>query len=112
MPMTAPVSLAMKYNMTDHVTKSILSFYVPTKGCNSTAPAPTDSKVKIVKAPKYCVYVRSFPGYTMGRSTFMGYNSPKQLFKRHNEVWRWPSRKEQEKYFAKVKSKRFHQTCK
>lgn len=138
MAMTVPVLTRMKYNITDHKTTSGLGFYVPTR-CNHTAPAPTDTKVKIMKLPKFCAYVRSFSGYTMGRtklmyqnlfrlskalkrdgksyqpglSMFAGYNSPMQLLFRHNEVWRMPQRKEELEYLdmASIKDEGFNEVC-
>jgi len=136
MAMTVPVATMMNYNITDHKTKSSVSFYIPTK-CNKTAPAPTDPKVSIIKLPKYCAYVRTFSGYSMGRtrlmyhnlfkmskdlkrdgksyqpgvSMFAGYNSPMQRFFRHNEVWRFPNKKEEEEYLATIEDKEFEETC-
>lgn len=139
LPMAVPVSTFMYYNITTHKVKSALSFYVPTR-CNSTAPAPTDSLVKVWNKRRFCAYVRAFPGYSMGRSKLMymnlfwlskaikasgksyvrgvslseTYNSPRQRFFRHNEVWRIPSRRAQEEYLDIAQQKHpeiFEETC-
>merc|ERR1711977_261954 len=115
MKMAVPVGIGMQYSLKTHNVSSVLSFYIPTAK-NTPAPTPTDPKVKIKQAEKFCVYVRAFPGYVMGRSRLMykqlyllskairkdkgqyaigrsvyaGYNSPWQRRHRHNEVWRFP----------------------
>jgi len=126
-PMTVPVITGNVYNLTTHKTKSGLGFWIPT--CrNSTAPAPKDDKVFIHTYDKFCTYVRSYGGYSMGLtkwdyknlywlskfikasgksyvkgiSTMAGYNGPKQKFFRHNEVWRRPSKKDEAEYLAMV----------
>jgi len=116
--MKIPVTVGMKYNITDHKTKSGMSFYLgPDSRCPFCKPArPNDPKVFIRRSPLFCAYVRSFDGWVMSRSwtyyrqlyylsadlkrdrkddyyvkglsVSAGYNAPWELFRRHNEVWR------------------------
>jgi len=135
-PMTVPVITGNHYNLTTHDTKSGLGFYIPTC-CKYPAPAPKDSSVFVHRFDKFCVYVRSFGGrsmnnsrwaymnlywlskaieksgrhYVKGVSTMAGYNSPKQWFFRHNEVWRRPSRSDEQEYMGMVEDQAFHATC-
>jgi len=134
--MTVPVLTWNNYNMSTHATKSGLGFWIPTR-CNSTAPAPKDSAVTIHSYGKFCAYVRSYGGYSIGLtkwdyknlyylskaikasgksyypgvSSMAGYNSPKQKFFRHNEVWRMPSKKDQEEYLKMVKDPKINGKC-
>jgi len=117
-PMTTPVMVGMKYNITDHKTKSGMRFWLSRRGmCRRCGPPkPTDPKVTIRKTPTFCAYVRTFGGWVMSRSysyykqlwylsqdlkrdgkddyywkgfsVFAGYNSPWELFHRRNEVMR------------------------
>lgn len=116
--MKVPVSVGMKYNFTDHKTKSSMSFYMGSDTrCPYCKPAkPNDPKVVIGRSPLFCAYVRAFDGWVMSRSwayyrqlfylsadlkrdrkdddyvkglsISAGYNAPWELFRRHNEVWR------------------------
>lgn len=114
--MTVPVTVGMKYNITDHKTKSGMSFYMGSDRWGSKPAKPLDPKVFLRRSPLFCAYVRSFDGWVMSRSwtyyrqlyylsadlkrdrkddnyvtglsVSAGYNAPWELFHRHNEVWR------------------------
>jgi len=131
-PMAVPVGINMRYNLTDHTTASGLGFYVPTK-CQKKTPQPTDSKVFLKKLQRFCVYVRSFSGYVMGRSNRMyrnlgrlskdlkrdgrdylhrvsmshSYNSPWKIFWRHNEVWRFLTKSKEEELMKTIEDPAF-----
>jgi len=136
MPMAVPAITYTIFNRTARATTSLVGYYLPTR-CNSTVPAPTDSKVFIHKIPRFCVYVRSFPGYVMGlnekvwknlwklsgavkrdgksykfgQSVKTVYNGPAQLFFRYNEVFRFPSRRDEEEYMSMVEFEQIEERC-
>ncbi|AWP19093.1 putative heme-binding protein 2-like isoform 2 [Scophthalmus maximus] len=109
--MTSPV--VMRIPQTDFFEYGVftLSFLLPAEYQTDIPPNPTNNLVYIHDTPDMNVYVRSYSGwmtclsdkYTKGRlSTDLdsiganykkdfhygaGYNSPKTLFNRHNEVW-------------------------
>ncbi|XP_062602201.1 heme-binding protein 2-like [Saccostrea cucullata] len=88
-----------------------MSFFMSPKVANP--PAPTEKGVFPQKMPQMKVYVRSFSGYVISINTWLeeakkleeaisakeagkfhteffftaGYNSPFQIFNRHNEIW-------------------------
>ncbi|WAR25182.1 HEBP2-like protein, partial [Mya arenaria] len=87
-----------------------MSFFVAP--IQKPAPAPTDPSVFLNNAPRFTAYVRQFSGYAMTYDVWRdqavalakalkvdgvefrtdmywtaGYDSPFELFNRHNEVW-------------------------
>jgi len=74
LPMKKPVGVTMKYNITDHKTKSMMSFFLgeseccPRCDCHHGPPKPLDPKVFLMRTPLFCAYVRSFDGWVMSRS--------------------------------------------
>lgn len=82
LPMKTPVGVTMKYNITDHKTKSMMSFFLsgaccPRCNCHRRGPPkPLDPKVFIMRTPEFCAYVRSFDGWVMSR----GWSYYKQLW--------------------------------
>lgn len=134
--MTVPVFTGNWFNMTTKETNSLLGFWIPTP-CNTTTPTPNDGDVFLKKQDKFCVYVRKFGGYNVGNTMYMyhhlykltkdlqkdgkshvkvksavnTYDNPLTIFGRHNEVWRWPSEKDQEQYLAMVEDSEIDRTC-
>lgn len=80
MPMTVPVMVGMKYNITDHKTKSGMRFYLSRRGMSPCRegenchgrwpPKPRDPKVKITRTPQFCAFVRNFGRWVMSRSYY------------------------------------------
>ncbi|XP_041481167.1 heme-binding protein 2-like [Lytechinus variegatus] len=87
-----------------------LSFYLPYKYQNATAPKPKNPDIFLRTEPQSKIFVRSFPGYMSetkdlfnagalaadlkdewgydhGYIYTAGYDSPWKVFSRHNEVW-------------------------
>ena len=112
--MTAPVAVKIKAGPGPFCASNFtVNFFVPDKYQEAGPPKPTDKEVYISTIPKNCQYVTSYPGFSstaliqknverlmkalkkagLGKSYdessyhFAGYDSPFQLFNRHNEIW-------------------------
>ncbi|MGH0171847.1 UNVERIFIED_CONTAM: hypothetical protein FKN15_061784 [Acipenser sinensis] len=109
--MTSPVLIKKPEarNMWEPVTYTI-SFLLPA-AYQDAAPAPTNGDVHFLKMPEMHAYVKSFGGWMLSVNTKLysillsrelnaasasynttfyygaGYNSPRTVFNRHNEVW-------------------------
>ncbi|XP_018610144.1 heme-binding protein 2 [Scleropages formosus] len=111
MDMTAPVLVKVQENKKIwESSKYTLSFLLPS-AFQESAPLPTDPKVYFTDMPDTRVYVRSYGGWMLSVTTKLnsemltrdldkvnatynknfsyavGYNSPKKILNRHNEVW-------------------------
>ncbi|XP_036398352.1 heme-binding protein 2-like [Megalops cyprinoides] len=108
--MTAPVLVKIPAEKRLKPTVYTLSFLLPS-AYQENPPIPTNEKVYFTDMPDMTVYVRSYGGWMLSltsrlhshllkkdlnsvqasyNSTFhygAGYNSPRRLFHRHNEVW-------------------------
>ena len=111
--MTAPVAVEIKAGPGPFCASNFtVNFFVPYKYQEVGAPEPT-GEVYISTIPKHCQYVASYPGFSsttliqenveklvnalakagLGDSYqtnsyyFAGYDSPFELFHRHNEIW-------------------------
>ena len=111
--MTAPVATEIKAGPGPFCASNFTeNFFVPFKYQSSQPPEPT-GKVYIRTFPKHCQYVTTYPGFSnttlieknvvrlvkalekkgLGDSYytssyfFAGYDSPYELFHRHNEIW-------------------------
>lgn len=96
--MKTPVGVTMKYNITDHKTKSMMSFFLsgaccPRCNCDHGPPKPLDPKVFIMRTPEFCAYVRPFDGWVMSR----GWSYYKQLWYLTKDL----ERDGKDKYYAK-----------
>lgn len=110
--MTVPVAIKIKAGPGPFCASNFTeNFFVPFK-YQTNPPKPT-GKVYITTFPKHCQYVTSYPGYSnttliqenvarlvkaldakgLGDTYyttyyfFAGYDSPFELFNRHNEIW-------------------------
>ena len=111
--MTAPVAIEIKAAAGPFCASNFTeNFFVPFKYQSSQPPEPT-GKVYIRTFPKHCQYVTTYPGFSnttliqenvarlvkalekkgLGDSYytssyfFAGYDSPYEVFHRHNEIW-------------------------